>query len=72
MVNKGEPHQSISSDKLYKHICPELSEPARMKQLLVWCGERALKELLDEEPLNRKSSSALSKESMVFIRFTPT
>lgn len=37
------PHQQVETSQFYKHIEAEgLSEPRRMKQLLTWCGERAL------------------------------
>ncbi|KAM0287456.1 hypothetical protein ACHAQH_000409 [Verticillium albo-atrum] len=37
------PHREVSTSEFYKHIEAEgLSEPRRMKQLLTWCGERAL------------------------------
>jgi kinetochore protein Mis13/DSN1 len=39
------PHQQVETSQFYKHIEAEgLSEPRRMKQLLTWCGERALGE----------------------------
>lgn len=37
------PHQEVDPAEYYKHIEAEgPSEPRRMKQLLMWCGERAL------------------------------
>jgi kinetochore protein Mis13/DSN1 len=37
------PHHQVETSQFYKHIEAEgLSEPRRMKQLLTWCGERAL------------------------------
>ncbi len=37
------PHHQVETAQFYKHIEAEgLSEPRRMKQLLTWCGERAL------------------------------
>ncbi len=39
------PHREVDPAHFYKHISAEgLSEPRRMKQLLTWCGERALPE----------------------------
>lgn len=39
------PHREVGADQFFKHIEAEgLSEPRRMKQLLTWCGERALSE----------------------------
>ncbi len=37
------PHRDVDAAEFYKHIEAEgPSEPRRMKQLLTWCGERAL------------------------------
>lgn len=36
------PHSEVEPPDFYKHIHQDLSEPRRMKQLLVWCGTRAL------------------------------
>ncbi|KAL2126415.1 hypothetical protein VTI74DRAFT_963 [Chaetomium olivicolor] len=39
------PHREVDPSEFYKYIAAEgLSEPRRMKQLLIWCGERALSE----------------------------
>jgi kinetochore protein Mis13/DSN1 len=39
------PHREVDPSEFYKYISAEgLSEPRRMKQLLIWCGERALSE----------------------------
>ncbi|TLS28048.1 hypothetical protein PpBr36_01647 [Pyricularia pennisetigena] len=36
------PHREVNSGEFYKHIEADVIEPRRMKQLLTWCGERAL------------------------------
>ncbi|RPA89241.1 hypothetical protein L873DRAFT_1832039 [Choiromyces venosus 120613-1] len=36
------PHAEVETEEFYKHIADELLEPQRMKQLLSWCGTRAL------------------------------
>lgn len=37
------PHDEVKSSEFYKHIeANGLSEPRRMRQLLTWCGTRAL------------------------------
>ncbi|KAL8696468.1 MAG: hypothetical protein Q9224_002780 [Gallowayella concinna] len=36
------PHDEVESVDFYKHIESSLTEPRRMKQLLTWCGTRAL------------------------------
>ena len=39
------PHNEVESSEFYKHIESDgLSEPRRMKQLLTWCGTRAIGE----------------------------
>ncbi len=41
--HNATPHEQVETSQFYKHIEAEgLSEPRRMKQLLTWCGERAL------------------------------
>ncbi|CAK7227370.1 hypothetical protein SBRCBS47491_006546 [Sporothrix bragantina] len=51
------PHREVDSAEFYKHIEAEgLPEPRRMRQLLMWCGERALSE---KPPHGSANSSAL-------------
>ncbi|QDS77368.1 hypothetical protein FKW77_005632 [Venturia effusa] len=38
------PHADVAITDFYKHIEQSLPEPRRMKQLLTWCGTRALPE----------------------------
>ncbi|KAI9729475.1 MAG: hypothetical protein M1834_006856 [Cirrosporium novae-zelandiae] len=38
------PHSEVAIEDFYKHIESGLPEPRRMKQLLIWCGTRALGE----------------------------
>lgn len=38
------PHTDVESHDFFKHIEQSLPEPRRMKQLLTWCGTRALPE----------------------------
>ncbi|KAL2757894.1 hypothetical protein ACRALDRAFT_2098923 [Sodiomyces alcalophilus JCM 7366] len=41
--HSATPHHAVDSAEFYKYIEAEgLMEPRRMKQLLTWCGERAL------------------------------
>ncbi|KAK2666675.1 hypothetical protein RAB80_014428 [Fusarium oxysporum f. sp. vasinfectum] len=46
LIESGQtaiPHREVDPAEFYKHIEAEgLTEPRRMKQLLTWCGERAL------------------------------
>ncbi|RDA84531.1 hypothetical protein CP532_3755 [Ophiocordyceps camponoti-leonardi (nom. inval.)] len=48
LIDNGQaalPHREVDSTEFYKHISADgLPEPRRMKQLLMWCGERALSE----------------------------
>lgn len=41
-VETAVPHSEVETQELYKHISQDLVEPKRMRQLLVWCGNRAL------------------------------
>ncbi|KAJ9156411.1 Kinetochore protein mis13 [Pleurostoma richardsiae] len=51
------PHREVDPAEFYKHIAADgLSEPRRMKQLLTWCGERALSE---KPPLGSLNSNAI-------------
>ncbi|KAK8126785.1 Kinetochore protein mis13 [Apiospora kogelbergensis] len=51
------PHREVPPSEFYKHIEAEgLSEPRRMKQLLTWCGERALS---SKPPLGNPNSNAI-------------
>lgn len=36
------PHREVETSEFYKHIEGQLAEPRRMKQLLIWTGERCL------------------------------
>jgi len=35
------PHESVPSDKLFRHIDADLPEPHRARHLLIWCARRA-------------------------------
>ncbi|KAI0098904.1 Mis12-Mtw1 protein family-domain-containing protein [Nemania sp. FL0031] len=51
------PHREVKASEFYKHIDSEgLVEPRRMKQLLIWCGERSLSE---KPPLGSLNSNAV-------------
>ncbi|KAI1102093.1 Mis12-Mtw1 protein family-domain-containing protein [Jackrogersella minutella] len=50
------PHKMVDSAEFYKHIEADLLEPRRMKQLLTWCGERALS---DKPPLGSLNSNEI-------------
>ncbi|KZT67919.1 hypothetical protein DAEQUDRAFT_365617 [Daedalea quercina L-15889] len=38
----SQPHTSVSDSSFYKHIDGDLPEPARARQLLIWCSHRAM------------------------------
>ena len=49
------PHREVDASQFYKHIEADgLTEPRRMKQLLTWCGERAL---IEKPPLGSLNSN---------------
>ena len=43
-MDTAVPHSQVETLELYKHISQDLVEPKRMRQLLMWCGHRALPE----------------------------
>ncbi|KAK6007433.1 hypothetical protein QM012_004247 [Aureobasidium pullulans] len=43
-VATAVPHSQVETNEFYKHISQDLVEPKRMRQLLLWCGHRALPE----------------------------
>ncbi|KAI4798214.1 hypothetical protein E4T44_11999, partial [Aureobasidium sp. EXF-8845] len=43
-VDTALPHNEVETNEFYKHISQDLVEPKRMRQLLLWCGHRALPE----------------------------
>ncbi|SPN97265.1 uncharacterized protein DNG_00779 [Cephalotrichum gorgonifer] len=44
MGHTALPHKEVRAAEFYKHVEEGLPEPRRMRQLLTWCGERALSE----------------------------
>ncbi|RKK10593.1 hypothetical protein BFJ65_g14589 [Fusarium oxysporum f. sp. cepae] len=60
LIESGQtaiPHREVDPAEFYKHIEAEgLTEPRRMKQLLTWCGERAL---VGKPPQGTPNSNAI-------------
>lgn len=44
MGHTALPHREVGTGEFYKHVEEGLPEPRRMRQVLTWCGERALAE----------------------------
>ncbi|MBE3042821.1 hypothetical protein IMZ48_09665 [Candidatus Bathyarchaeota archaeon] len=44
MGHTALPHREVAAGEFYKHVEEGLPEPRRMRQVLTWCGERALSE----------------------------
>lgn len=44
LMDVAVPHAEVETKEFYKHISQDLMEPKRMRQLLTWCGTRALLE----------------------------
>ena len=58
------PHDQVDSSEFYKHIESEsLPEPRRMKQLLTWCGTRALV----DKPLFSSEDSHVQMAGMAVV-----
>jgi kinetochore protein Mis13/DSN1 len=49
------PHSEVETKDFYKHIEDSIPEPRRMKQLLIWCGSRAL----PEKPSGESSDTSM-------------
>lgn len=49
-----EPHEDVATGDLYRHISPELSDPLRMKQLLIWLAQRSIRESWGTKSLKRE------------------
>lgn len=58
---KAVPHESIDPSTFYKHLDPELPEPHRLKQLLVWSSRRIL-DNQEQEYTEKNVDSRLSTE----------
>ncbi|KAL2913306.1 hypothetical protein HK105_207184 [Polyrhizophydium stewartii] len=56
----GLPHETIPSSEYYRLTDAEQSDPVRMRQLLVWCAQKAM-----EEMPSRMSSSSTSTDRIV-------
>lgn len=59
LIENGQaalPHREVNPSEFYKHISDSLLEPRRMRQLLTWCGERALSE---KPPLGSENSNVI-------------
>lgn len=64
------PHREVDPAEFYKHIEAEsLLEPRRMRQLLTWCGERALS---DKPPHGSRGSSAILGGEYTVLLFQMT
>jgi kinetochore protein Mis13/DSN1 len=49
------PHDSVPSEKLYRHIDSDLPEPHRARHLLVWCARRAATDMSSaRKPTSKK------------------
>ncbi|KAH9830289.1 Mis12-Mtw1 protein family-domain-containing protein [Rhodofomes roseus] len=57
----SQPHTSVSDSSFYKHIDGDLPEPARARQLLIWCSHRVMNQL--EQPEASSSKRREPKDS---------
>jgi len=59
------PHEEVESGDFFKHIESGLPEPRRMKQLLTWCGARAIGEkpnTSDEESIIQMAAREIQQQ----------
>ena len=66
------PHADVQDSEFYKHIETNIPEPRRMRQLLTWCGTRALKEKpifdsKDPQIYHERLAGMQEKEPNLFI-----
>lgn len=66
MGHTALPHKEVQPEEFYKSIEAGLPEPRRMKQLLTWCGERALSK---KPPHGSADSNAIHGGMLSFPRF---
>ncbi|KZP20716.1 hypothetical protein FIBSPDRAFT_861449 [Athelia psychrophila] len=59
----SQPHTSVSNTSFYKHIDSELPEPARARQLLVWCSARATAKFKANAKPPSKSAKGKGKDT---------
>ncbi|KAK9728602.1 hypothetical protein K7432_000949 [Basidiobolus ranarum] len=61
------PHPSVSESDFFKHISPELPDPVRMKQLLVWCGRRAMDKQTSKDQESLELAKVIQEEIMTLL-----
>jgi hypothetical protein len=68
-VDTALPHSEVETTEFYKHISQELVEPKRMRQLLLWCGHRALPEKSAGGQMDAAETAAMHA-GMLILRAT--
>lgn len=62
------PHESVPSDRFYRHIDADLPEPVRARHLLVWCARRAAAQKMMEGSTSKgKGTSKLSSQDQAMV-----
>lgn len=56
------PHKEVSPESFHKHLDPDMSEPQRMRQVLVWCFQRCLENHARKRKETEKTLSSTSDE----------
>ncbi|EPX74246.1 kinetochore protein Mis13 [Schizosaccharomyces octosporus yFS286] len=59
------PHADVPTDEYYRHISKDLSEPLRMKQLLLWASYKHLNQQREKYKETKESSEAAIARSIV-------
>ncbi|EPY49368.1 kinetochore protein Mis13 [Schizosaccharomyces cryophilus OY26] len=59
------PHADVPTDEYYRHISKDLSEPLRMKQLLLWASYKRLDEQREKYKETKESSEAAIARSII-------
>ncbi|WBW71141.1 MIS12/MIND complex Mis13/Dsn1 [Schizosaccharomyces osmophilus] len=59
------PHADVPTNEYYRHISKDLSEPLRMKQLLLWASYKHLNEQREKYKETKESSEAAIARSII-------
>ncbi|CAG8813601.1 1954_t:CDS:2, partial [Racocetra persica] len=58
----AKPHPDVNSNEFFRHIQAEMPEPIKLRQLLVWCGQRALDKQISADENALKIAKIIEQE----------
>ncbi|CAG8545961.1 4908_t:CDS:2 [Ambispora gerdemannii] len=59
--NKVKLHANLDEHEFYRHVDPQLPGPIKMKNLIVWCGQRAIEKQKSQENSSEKHILSIAK-----------